>query len=183
MPKQNAREQLLAAAADLFYREGFRAVGVDTISAVSGVGKMTLYRHFSSKDDLIVAYLNEANAQFWAWFEKAVENAPTPRQKIVAFFESLAELASKPICHGCPFLNAAVDFPDPVHPGHAVALEHKNAVRARFRDLVEQAGYANPDRLADQLLLMMDGAFISIRLYGMDGPALYVARAAETLLP
>ena len=80
MAKTKTREQLLSTAADLFYREGFRAIGVDTISAVSGVSKMTLYRQFQSKDELIVAYLNESNAQFWEWFEAVTASAPVPRE-------------------------------------------------------------------------------------------------------
>lgn len=182
MPPRNTRQQLLDTAAYLFYREGFRSIGVDTISAISGVGKMTLYRHFASKDDLIVAYLQEANEQFWVWFEQAAAQAPTPQAKILAFFKALADLASKPTCHGCPFLNVAVDFPDPAHPGHAVALEHKNAVRARFREYAAQSGHPAPDQVADHLLLLMDGAFMSVRLYGTDGPAKEAARAAERLL-
>ena len=182
MEKQTPREKLLATAADLFYREGFRATGVDAISEASGVGKMTLYRHFPSKDDLIAAYLNDANTQFWAWFESSIALADTPRNKILAFFRSLGELADKPFCHGCPFLNAAVDFPDALHPGHAIALAHKNAVRERFIDLAEQADLVDPVMLADQLMLLMDGAFISIRMYGTQSPASQVSHAVETLL-
>jgi AcrR family transcriptional regulator len=182
MPKINTREQLLNTAADLFYREGFRAIGVDTISAASGVGKMTLYRQFQSKDDLIVAYLNEANAQFWGWFEQVTQAVPDPRGKILAFFEALSDLSSKPSCHGCPFLNVVVDFPDPLHPGHAVALEHKNSVRTRFLYLAIQAGVADPEGAADSLCLLMDGAFMAVRMYGADGPALRVKQAAEKVL-
>jgi AcrR family transcriptional regulator len=182
MPKPNTRAQLLATAADLFYRDGFRAVGVDTISAASGVGKMTLYRHFSSKDALIAAYLDEANAQFWAWFESQTADAAGPREKILAFFDALGKLASAPTCHGCPFLNAAVDFPDAAHPGHAVALAHKSAVHTRFSELAALAGHPNPQQAADHLLLLMDGALISVRLYGPGGPATQVRQAAEKAL-
>jgi AcrR family transcriptional regulator len=182
MPKTGTREQLLSTAAYLFYREGFRAIGVDTISAVSGVGKMTLYRQFQSKDELIVAYLNEANQQFWEWFERVTSSAPTPREKILAFFAALAEQATKPSCHGCPFLNVIVDFPDPTYPGHTVALEHKNAVRNRFRDLAQQAAHPDPEGVADGLFLLMDGAYMAIRLHGTGGPATRVREAAEKLL-
>jgi AcrR family transcriptional regulator len=182
MPKTKSREQLLGTAADLFYREGFRAVGVDTISAVSGVGKMTLYRQFQSKDELIVAYLNESNVRFWEWFERVTALAPTPREKILAFFDALAEQATKPSCHGCPFLNVTVDFPDLSYPGHGVAIEHKKAVRNRFRDLAAEAGCVEPEQVADGLFLLMDGAYMAIRLYGTGGPALGVRKAAESLL-
>ena len=182
MPQNNTRSQLLATAADLFYREGFRAVGVDTISAVSGVGKMTLYRQFLSKDDLIVAYLTDANTRFWAWFEHLTAEAATPREKILVFFDALAGLAQEPACHGCPFLNVIVDFPDLTYPGHAVAIAHKNAVRERFRDLAAESGHPQPEMAADGLLLLMDGAYMAIRLYGTGGPAAGVRQAAESLL-
>jgi AcrR family transcriptional regulator len=182
MPKITSRQQLLDTATDLFYREGIRATGVDTLAAVSGIGKMTLYRHFATKDDLIVAYLERSDQQFWDWFENAIAKAETPRQKILAFFQAVENLALNPTCHGCPFLNAAVDFPDPSHPSHRVAVEHKNAVRARFRDLATQANLSNPELLADQLLLLMDGAFMAVRLYGVDNPAVHVSKAAEALM-
>jgi AcrR family transcriptional regulator len=182
MPKTNTREQLLSTAGDLFYREGYRAVGVDTISAVSGVGKMTLYRQFQSKDALIVAYLNQADARFWEIFDQVTGQAQTPRGKILAFFDALGRLASEPACHGCPFLNIIVDFPELNHPGHAVAIAHKAAVRTRFRDLASQADCADPEAVADGLFLLMDGAYMAIRMYGTGGPALRVGQVAEMLL-
>jgi len=183
MPRINTRAQLLATASDLFYREGYRAVGVDTISAVSGVGKMTLYRQFRSKDELISAYLDEADTRFWTWFEHSTAGAEDPRGKILAFFDAMAGLATQPSCHGCPFLNVIVDFPDPAHPSHAAAVAHKEAVRDRFRGLAARAGSADPDGTADSLLLLMDGAFMAIRLYGTGGgPALQVRKAAEKIM-
>ncbi len=180
---RSARQQVLDTAARLFYTEGYRAVGVDTIVAESGVSKMTLYRHFPSKDDLIVAYLEESNRQFWAWFERATaSHAGDARGQLHAFFASLAELASKPSCCGCPFLNVAVDFPQRDHPGHQVALAHKNAVRERFQVLAAAAGARDPELLANELLLLMDGAFMAVRLFGTDSPACHVDQAAATLI-
>jgi AcrR family transcriptional regulator len=176
------RKRLMETAADLFYRQGFRAVGVDTIAAESGVGKMTLYRHFESKEDLIVAYLEESHRQFWTWFETAMQPAETPADKLLAFFQALQDLTTKPSCHGCPFLNAVVDFPEADHPGHRVALTHKQSVRRRFLDLVTEARAAQPETLADQLFLLMDGAFMAVRMYGQAGPARETASAAQALL-
>jgi AcrR family transcriptional regulator len=185
MPKttHSARQQVLETAGALFYRDGFRAVGVDTIVAVSGVGKMTLYRHFPSKDALIVAYLRDSNEKFWAWFDEAT-TAPVggAREQLLGFFRALETLVTKPTCYGCPFLNAAVDFPERAHPGHQVALAHKQAVRARLRALARQAGARSPKTLADQLLVLMDGAFMAVRMYGADNPAAHVAEAAGVLI-
>lgn len=182
MRKSQSRQQLLATAGDLFYREGFRAVGVDTISAASGVGKMTLYRQYQSKDELMVAYLNDSDERFWAWFEAVTGPAPTPREKILAFFDALADQSTRPTCHGCPFLNVIVDFPDLGHPGHAVALAHKQAVRRRFHELAVQMDDPDPEGLADGLFLLMDGAYMAVRLHGVGGPAAQVRKAAERLL-
>jgi len=180
---RSARQEVLETAAALFFRDGFRAVGIDTIVAESGVGKMTLYRHFPSKDDLIVAYLKDSNDKFWAWFnESTAQGAEQPRTQLIAFFEALEKLVTSPQCYGCPFLNAAVDFPEDSHPGHLVALEHKQAVRARFYELAQQAGARAPEVLADQLLLLMDGAFMAVRMFGINNPAAHVAKAAESLI-
>jgi AcrR family transcriptional regulator len=182
MSNSVSRQKILDTAADLFYREGFRATGVDTLAAASGTGKMTLYRHFATKDELIAAYLEHSNQQFWSWFESATAGASTPRARILAFFTALESLVNQPTCHGCPFLNAAVDFPDSDHPGHRLAMEHKDAVRQRFRQLSREAGASEPDLLADHLLLLMDGAFMAVRMYGSQNPASHVARAARVLL-
>jgi AcrR family transcriptional regulator len=83
------KEKLFQTAARLFYQHGYRAIGVDTIAAESGIGKMTLYRHFPSKDDLIVAYLKDHDRIFWNNFEQITKDVPTPREKLLAFFEAL----------------------------------------------------------------------------------------------
>ncbi len=181
--KKPAREAILETAGDLFFREGFRAVGVDTIIERSGVAKMTLYRHFRSKDDLIAAYLEDANRKFWVWFNESIAHAgDQPRLQIIAFFEALEKLVTTPQCYGCPFLNAVVDFPERNHPGHQVALDHKQAVRARFLELAQGAGARTPEILANQLLLLMDGTFMSVRVFGTNHPAAHVAEAAQALI-
>ncbi len=181
--RTSAREVILQTAAALFFREGFRAVGVDTIIKQANVAKMTLYRHFPTKDDLIVAYLQDTNGKFWAWFDESTRNLEDqPVTQLIAFFKALEKLVTSPQCYGCPFLNAVVDFPENNHPGHQVALEHKLLVRARFYELAQQAGAHAPNTLADQLLLLMDGAFMAVRMYGINNPATHVAEAARALI-
>lgn len=182
MPKTQSRQQLLDTAAKLFYPDSYRAVGVDTLCAISGVGKMTLYRHFATKEELIVAYLERSNALFWEWFEESTAAANKPEDKIIAFFHAVEIWVQDPACHGCPFLNAVVDFPDLGHPAHQVALAHRQAVRARFRELTAQANLPHPDRLADHLLLLMVGAFMAARLYGPQNPGAQVSEAVQRLL-
>src|SRR5512134_211291 len=120
--ERSARERILDTASELFYRDGYHAVGIDTIVERSGVAKMTLYRHFPSKDDLIAAYLQRANAEFWDWLEGEIATPEEPRAKLTAAFEATARLAASPHCLGCTFQAAASEFPELEHPGHAVAL-------------------------------------------------------------
>jgi len=95
-PRPAARERILEAASRLFLRDGFRAVGVDTIVAEAGIAKMTLYTHFPSKDDLIVAYLERANGQFWEWLDGASAGVDDPRARLVAMFDAVGKLANSP---------------------------------------------------------------------------------------
>src|SRR6266545_3180182 len=109
---RSARDRILDTASELFYRDGYQAVGIDTIIARSGVAKMTLYRHFRSKDDLIAAYLERSNAEFWAWLDGEIAAARSPRAKLIASFDATAKLASSVRCLGCTFQAAASEFPD-----------------------------------------------------------------------
>ena len=134
------------------------------------MAKTTLYHHFASKDDLIVAYLEQANERFWDWFEGAVAPEHAPRAKLVALFESVAKLAASPACLGCTFQGTAAEFPAQDHPGHRAARAHKEAVLGRLRELAAQAGAREPSRLAGELLLLMDGAFAAARMFGRPAP-------------
>jgi AcrR family transcriptional regulator len=176
------KDQVFQTAARLFFQNGYRAVGVDTIAAASGIGKMTLYRHFPSKDDLIVTYLQDSDRLFWHNFEEVTKEADNPRDKLLAFFEALQNYVRTSACYGCPFLNVATEYPAADYPGHQVAIEHKQSVRKRFRQLAEQAGARKPDLLADQLFLLMDGAYMAARMFGLDNPATQVASAARVLI-
>lgn len=178
------KEKLFQTAARLFYRHGYRAVGVDTIASESGIGKMTLYRHFPSKDDLIVAFLRESDKEFWEYFEQSTKDVPTAREKLLAFFEALQDYTVSPTCFGCPFINVVSEYPEPDYPGHQVALEHKLSVHTRFNQLAREAGAPHPELLANALLLLMDGAYIAARMYGAspNNPASQVAEAARQVI-
>lgn len=179
---RSARERLLDTAGLLFYRDGFHAVGIDTIIAESGVAKMTLYRHFPSKDDLIVAYLNRGNEQFWNWIDQSTAGATDPREKLIAIFAAIGKQATSPQCLGCSFQGAALEFPSREHPAHQVALEHKELFRDRLRTLADQARLRNPGELANQLLMLMEGAWIVSRMYGPQNPASDLVPAVKALI-
>lgn len=178
----DARERILATASRLFYERGFQGVGVDEIVAKSGVAKMTLYRHFPSKDDLIVWYLAQSNDAFCDWFERALQSADEPLDKLVAVFRALAKLAQSPECLGCSFQVSAAEFPDPRHPAHAVAVRHKRDIRARFARLAREARVRDPAGLADQLLMLMDGAWVAARMFKRGNPPAHLLSAATALI-
>lgn len=177
------RDRLLETAGALFYRHGFQAVGIDRILAESGVAKMTLYRHFASKDELIAAYLERADHEFWARAEAAMASAVAPEAQLLALFDALASHATGPECLGCPFQGAALAFPELDHPAHRWALRNKIALRDRLAELARQAGLRAPGSLAAQLLLLMDGAWVAARVFGREGsPAAEVGAAARALV-
>ena len=183
MPKEVApKDKVFQTAARMFYQHGYRAIGVDTLAAESGIGKMTLYRHYPSKDDLIVAYLKDSDELFWNNFEQLTKEATTAREKLLAFFQALQDYVMTPACYGCPFLNVATEYPETDYPGHQVALEHKQSVRARFRQLAKEAGAKRPEALANQLFLLMDGAYMASRMFGAENPAAHLAEAARVLI-
>jgi AcrR family transcriptional regulator len=180
--ERSARDRILDTATELFYRDGYHAVGIDTIVEQSGVAKMTLYRHYPSKDELIAAYLERSNEAFWAWLEPEIAAVDDPTAKLIRAFEATAELATSPRCLGCTFQAAASEFPEAAHPGHRVAMDHKRRVLARLTELGHAAGLRDPGGLADQLLLLMDGAWVAARMFGPDNHAGSIVEAARTLI-
>jgi AcrR family transcriptional regulator len=176
------KKRLLQTAEKMFYRYGYRAIGVDAISAESGIGKMTLYRHFRTKDDLIAEYLHDNNENFWKMFEEITGGTEDPREKLLVFFQALGKYVNDPQCYGCPHLNVSVEYPQAGYAGHQIALAHKASVRKRFQKLAEFAGAKDPEELANQLVLLMDGAYMAARVYGANNPGSSVGNAAKSLI-
>ncbi|MDY6898716.1 MAG: TetR/AcrR family transcriptional regulator [Cyanobacteriota bacterium] len=173
MPRKadgSARERILKVASELFYQYGIQAVGVDRIIAESEVAKTTLYRYFPSKDDLVVAFLEERNRLFWEYFDVAVSKYPDDgRKQLLSVLEWIDELLLKPECYGCPFLITTSEFPQLDYPGHQVAITHKKEMLQRLIELAENAGVSNAEQLGKYLLLLVDGAFSQRRLFGLSG--------------
>ena len=190
MAATSARRRILDEAADLFYRQGVRAVGVDTIIARSGVAKMSLYRHFASKDDLIVAYLEERRRAVFAWWDEALGPADAgadaeitvdPRARLVGLLAAAVERSRRPDFRGCPFLNAGAELPDDRHPARAVIAAYRAEARDRLVALGRNLGACRPGDLATQLLALLDGIFAAGRARVADEvPALLAA--AESLI-
>ncbi|MEM9517278.1 MAG: TetR/AcrR family transcriptional regulator [Actinomycetota bacterium] len=181
-PTRGARERILGAAGPLFYEFGFAAVGIDRIIAEAGVAKASLYAHFDSKDDLVVAYLRESNDAFWAWIDGSVDPDTNPADALVEIFELIEAQATSSSCFGCTFQVTAAEFPDVAHPAHAVAADHKRSVLARFASLARAAGARAPDTLAAHLLIVMDGAWADARVFGADNHVAGLGDMARTLI-
>ncbi|MDH4581718.1 TetR family transcriptional regulator [Pseudomonas sp. BN415] len=175
------RDQLVNTALALFYREGFHATGIDRILAESGVAKMTLYNHFKSKDELIIAALESRFAPAAERLAWAFEHLP-PREAILRVFDGLAEwLRQEEFC-GCAFINAAAEFHDREHPVHRLAASYKIATQNYFRDALIRLEAAQPDRLARQLQYLMEGAISMAHIQGPGDQALEAKEAANVLL-
>ncbi len=186
---QPAAKPLLAAdrirktAREMFYRDGIRAVGVDAIVNQAGVTKPSLYRSFSSKDELAAAYLRDYEGEFWARFDAACAAHPgDPRAQLLDYLSGLGKRAVVNGYRGCGLTNAAVEYPEPHHPARAVAVEHKLELRRRLNEMAAGMGAHDPEALADGLLLLIEGAFVSSQLFGEGGPAGRVADMADKLI-
>jgi AcrR family transcriptional regulator len=180
---RSARERVLDTAAELFYRDGIRAVGIDTIIAESGVAKMSLYRHFASKDALAAAYLARQDDAYWQRWDRVVAAYPDdPPAQLRAIVAAIELRVTSPGYRGCPFSNAVTEFPEPDHPGRAVALANKAELRVRLRALATAVGARDPALLGDQLLLLIEGAYATAVSIGTDGAVCGLTEAADALV-
>ena len=179
----SARDKILATASDLFYREGIRAVGVDTIVEKSGVAKTSLYRWFPSKDALVAAFLEDQNRRFWQWWDRIAARHPdAPREQVRALLSGMLKRLAHPHYRGCPFMNTTAEFAEARHPGRVIARANRQEMRKRLRDLVAAMGALDPDGLSDQLSLLIAGAYASAQMLGEAGPQQELIAAAEALI-
>lgn len=175
--------RLVDVAGPLFAHHGFAAVGVERIVKAAGVGKATLYKHYATKDDLIVAWLRREEARALARVaDWAGGDDRQPLEQLRGYFAGLATFATSADCFGCPFQMAAAEFPDEASGPHRAASSHKAALLFRFRRLCRAAGLAEPESVARQLLLVSDGAYAAARIFPGKNPGADVARAAEAIL-
>jgi AcrR family transcriptional regulator len=181
--RPSAKQRIFDSAADLFYRKGVRAVGVETIAAVADTTKMSLYRNFPSKDELVAEWLRVHDAGFWrTWDEMAARFPDAPRKQLQAAFGLLAKHVADPQARGDPIANAAVELTEADHPARKVIEAHKAKLRERLEELCRSMGASEPGLLADQLFLLMEGAQVTRQTLGPKGPAANVARAADVLI-
>jgi AcrR family transcriptional regulator len=182
--KPPPRERILAAAADLFYRHGIRAVGVEAIAEAAGTNKMTLYRHFPSKGALVAEYLRRAAAKaetFLARLEAEYPGDPKAqlREWLRVMIEKVVRGSER---RGCAIANAAIELPEKDHPARPVIEAFKRGQRERLTRLCRSAGLTEPELLADELFLVIEGARVHIQSVGPDGLDARIMRIGEALI-
>jgi AcrR family transcriptional regulator len=178
------RERILAAARDLFYRHGIRAIGVDAIVEAASTNKMTLYRHFGSKDELVAAYIRELAKEgddVWVRLEETYPDDPNAQlegwlQHVEGVLKNVGE-------RGCAIANAAVELRETDHPARQIIDDYKTRKRERLVGLFRDAGYIEPERLADEVFLLFEGARISLQCFaGPSGPASRLVGTLRSLI-
>jgi AcrR family transcriptional regulator len=177
------RERILNVADELFYQRGIHAVGVDEIVTRSGAAKTTLYGHFHSKDQLVVSYLQRRSDRWRSFLEAELAKDPgSAAERIDLIFTLLAAGCADPTFRGCPFINAAAEFPDPSHPARKVVDAHRTWIRGIFRELADEAGAEDPEALAVWLGMLYDSAMVTTHLDPQGALAAKQARAAARVL-
>jgi AcrR family transcriptional regulator len=177
------RERILAVAMELFYRHGIRAVGVEAIAEAAGTNKMTLYRHFASKDELVAEYLRRlADKASATWGRLAVEHPGNPRAQLRGWLQQMAAHVGSGDQRGCALANAAVELPEKDHPARRVIETFKTAQRQRIIDLCAAAELNQPEMLADELFLLLEGARVTAQSIGRDGLGDRLMRMGEAMI-
>ena len=183
MKRAEKRQHLVAVATDLFNRFGYRAVGIDQVIAESGVAKTTLYRHFSSKEDLIVAVLKGIDEDFRESMRAFVDSeAKRSKDKLAATFDFLALWFREDSFYGCPFINAAGEYGDRTSPVFHAAVLHKRLMVAYFEELARNARLADLKQIAEQINLLHEGAIAVAHVTGDADVAFKAKQAALELL-
>ena len=183
-PAKTGRERLLWVAVELFYTRGFQAVGLDAVIAEAGVTKTTFYKHFASKDELMLEAVKLRDAwETKAWERAIVELAGAdPVAQLLAPFDVMDRWFTDPAFRGCMFINTAAEFPNRNDPIHQAAADHKRASRDHWRELARAAGAADPDAFADQYTALVEGTLILRQVHGRDDAATVIRPAVEALM-
>ncbi|NDK35229.1 TetR/AcrR family transcriptional regulator [Rhodovulum sulfidophilum] len=180
--RSDKRDELVRKALDIFYRDGFHATGLDRLSDETGISKTTMFRHFRSKDDLILATMQRRDDGVRAWLHHRMDAAGPPRTRLMALYDALGEWVAEPGFRSCLFLRAAAEYPDPAHPIHRLASEHKRRLARQVEAVAAEAGAADPGGLSRALLLLKDGAAVAAHLGHAEDPVADARAGAEAIL-
>lgn len=175
-------QRLIDSASALFFRDGINTTGIAAVAEHAGLSKMTLYAHFTSKDELIVAYLDQRNARWDAAVVASLAAADSPADKLLSMFDLHRQWLREGGQRGCPYVNSAAEFPDRAHPVRLAVDRHKRGVKQHLLDLAVMAGMKQPEILVKRLFLLLEGAFLTGALEN-DDSVFMVARdlAAELI--
>ncbi|MGI9422364.1 MAG: TetR/AcrR family transcriptional regulator [Hyphomicrobiaceae bacterium] len=177
------RDELVERALKAFYRNGFHATGMDMLVAETGISKTSMYKHFRTKEDLILAVLRLRDEHFRNWLYRRMEElADTPRQQLIAMFDALEEWFDEPGYKGCMFIKASSEYQDASDPIHKQSADHKRLLERHISKLAKKAGLSKPGALARQLLLLKEGAIVTAHLGHTDKPARDAKLAAIRIL-
>jgi len=181
---RNTRDRLIERAIDLFYSHGFNAVGLDRIIEEVGVTKTTFYKHFESKDDLMVQAVRKRDAWELEALTRAVRRVAgnNPRDQLLGVFDVLHEWFNAPDFRGCIFINTASEFPNPNDPIHQAAADHKRKCRDMFRDLARNAGAADSETFADVYTVLIEGTLVLRQVHDRNDAAIVSRKAAKGLI-
>ncbi|WP_410573653.1 TetR/AcrR family transcriptional regulator [Amycolatopsis sp. cmx-4-61] len=177
----DAGAKVLKAASTLFYRDGIHAVGVDTVAAEAGVTKAALYGNFGSKSRLVVAYLRDRDRRWQEEIDRITAAHPDPRERVLAVFDAYEAWLSRDGYRGCAFLNATSEFPDPADPVREVVRHHKTALHGYLRAQLRRADPGRAGVLADELMLLLEGAAVTSVVAQSPQPFETAKRLARTL--
>lgn len=182
--KPRVRDRIFETACGLFYRHGIRSVGVDAIASAAGTNKMSFYRSFHSKDELVAEYLRDQEREGWAWWDSiTAPHAGDPRAQVEALFDSHVTRTCQKSSRGCAMANAAVEITEPEHPARIVVEQYKRELRRRFRTLATEMGAREPEALGDALMLLFEGSYLTrLTFDSQQGPARNAAAAARALI-
>jgi AcrR family transcriptional regulator len=177
------REHLIATAFRLFYQDGYHAVGIDRILAEAKLAKMTLYHHFASKEELIVAVLERRSVQVNERIQTLLKEAgPSPRKRLLAYIDRYeAWFASKEF-NGCPFIRAVAEYPEIHSPVHQAAIRHKQSGIDTLLELLSGLGIAGPEPVAQQISLLIEGAIVTAHTFGNPAALAHARNAALVLV-
>jgi AcrR family transcriptional regulator len=179
----NLQQRILESASALFYSQGIKATGVDAIVKHAGTNKMTLYKYFPSKDDLVIAFLRKRDEDFTSWFVEQINlKAEHPKDKMLAIFDVIDEWMAIPAFRGCAFINASAEFPVEANPVHQLSAEFYDKFKAYIAGLAAECGVAEPDNLAMQLTLLVEGAIVSEQMKRHSGASGHARQAATILI-
>ncbi len=177
------RNELVQKALEAFYQNGFNATGMDTLVRETGISKTSMYKHFRTKEDLILAVLRLRDENFRNWLYRRMEElAESPRDQLIAMFDALEEWFGEPGYKGCMFIKASSEFQDASHPIHKQSADHKRLLERYVTELAAKAGLAEPGELARQLLLLKEGAIVTAHLGHTENAAYDAKTAAIALL-